>query len=109
MDKILFNHMDINNAGTYVYESSDPDVRLAYKDAECTIPFNPESLKEVFLKGCVIVDRYGMFVRPIGFTTADNGVVLMHYNEIAPGEDEGIFDQNPAFLSAIPESIADGD
>lgn len=62
MDKILFNHMDVNVAGTYVYVGDG----VAYEDSGCEKAFTTESLKNVFLKGAVIVDTDIMY-KPVGF------------------------------------------
>lgn len=74
MDKILFNHMDVNVAGTYVYANDG----IAYKDSECTEAFNTEVLKNVFLKGAVIVVSEAMY-KPIAFALNDNDVGVLTY------------------------------
>lgn len=73
MDKILFNHMDVNVAGTYVYVDSG----AAYEDSDCEKAFNTEDLKNVFLKGAVIIDSDGMY-KPVNFALND-GVGVLTY------------------------------
>lgn len=74
MDKILFDHQDVNVAGTYVYA----DDGVAYKDAECEDAFDTKSLKNVFLKGAVIVVSDAMY-KPIGFTLNADEVGVLTY------------------------------
>lgn len=74
MDKILFNHMDVNVAGTYVYVDSG----VAYQDSECENAFSTEALKNVFLKGAVIVADEAMY-KPISFTLNSDEVGVLTY------------------------------
>lgn len=73
MDKILFNHMDINVAGTYVYVENG----VAYKDSACENAFNTEALKNVFLKGAVIIDT-DVAYKPVSFALNDEVGVLTY-------------------------------
>lgn len=73
MDKILFDSVDVNVAGTYVYVSEG----IAYKDAEGKLAFTTAALKNVFLKGAVIVDG-DLIYKPISFGLADDTGVLTY-------------------------------
>lgn len=74
MNKILFNYMDINVAGTYVYVNEG----AAYEDPEFEKAFNTESLKNVFLKGAVIIDSEVAY-KPISFALNADGVGVLTY------------------------------
>lgn len=53
MNKIYEQAKDLHVVATYVYGGED---RMAYKNPECTIKYTPSELKEVFVKGAVIID-----------------------------------------------------
>lgn len=64
MDRIFEAAKDVHVKATYVYgKSSDT---AAYVDSECTVKYKTSALKEVFLKGAVIVIGSDLFA-PLNF------------------------------------------
>lgn len=54
MDKIYEQAKDLHVKATYIYGKTTNDT-AAYKDSECTEKFTTSELKEVFLKGAIIL------------------------------------------------------
>ena len=58
MNKIYEQAKDLHVVATYVYGKEDAK---AYKDAECTKQFTASELKEVFIKGALIVINEALY------------------------------------------------
>lgn len=65
MEKIFEQAKDLHVVATLVYNNGD---EFAYTDAECTKKFKVSELKEVFVKGAMIVIG-GAFYAPVSFST----------------------------------------
>ena len=69
-NKILADHDDVKSHGTIVYSTtSDPD--HVYADVGCTAPVSGETLKDIYLKGCVVATVVDgvitNYTKPTGF------------------------------------------
>lgn len=65
MEKIFEQAKDLHVVATLVYNNGD---EFAYTDAECTKKFKVSELKEVFVKGAMIVIE-GAFYVPVSFNS----------------------------------------
>lgn len=97
MDKILFDVVDVNVAGTYVYV----DNGVAYIDSEFEKPFSTKALKNVFLKGAVIVVSDDLY-KPISFALNDSDVGVVTY--VTP-DDTTVTTAVLATASAVDEEV----
>ena len=77
MVRIYNDAKDEHVRATYIYGKSTGSDTTAYMDEACTIKFNTSDLKEVFLKGAVIVIGSAMYI-PIGFVIASNAGIITY-------------------------------
>ena len=66
MEKIFEQAKDLHVVATLVYNNGD---EFAYVDASCTNKFKVSELKEVFVKGAMIVID-GTFYAPVSYSEA---------------------------------------
>lgn len=85
MVRIYNDAKDEHVRATYIYGKSTGSDTTAYMDEACTIKFNTSDLKEVFLKGSVIVIGSAMYI-PISFTIVSNAGVITYAKK---GSDAG--------------------
>lgn len=71
MEKIFEQAKDLHVVATLVYNNGD---EFAYTDAECTKKFKVSELKEVFVKGAMIVID-GAFYAPVSYSEAGIGYI----------------------------------
>lgn len=72
MTKLYEQAKDLHVVATYIYEKASEST-YAYKDAACTTKFTTSELKEVFLKGGLIVlASNGGFVKPIKYAESSS-------------------------------------
>lgn len=69
MDKIYEKAKDLHVKATYVYGKTNDTA--AYTDSECTTKFTTSELKEVFLKGAVILIG-GAYYTVLNYTVKNN-------------------------------------
>lgn len=77
MEKIYNDAKDKNVCATYVYGKSTGGDTTAYVDEACTVKFKTSELKEVFLKGAIIVIGGTMYY-PISFAIVSNAGVVTY-------------------------------
>ena len=71
MEKIFEQAKDLHVVATLVYNNGD---EFAYTDAECTKKFKVSELKEVFVKGAMIVID-NAFYAPVSYSEAGIGYI----------------------------------
>ena len=83
MDKIYNQAKDVNVRGTYVYvKTATPADTNAYADDEYTRVFSEQELKDIFLKGMVIVDE-GIFYKPASLAIAEGAATVSYAKEVS--------------------------
>ena len=83
MDKIYNQAKDVNVRGTYVYvKTATPADTNAYADDEYTRVFSEAELKDIFLKGMVIVDE-GVFYKPASLAIAEGVATVSYAKEVS--------------------------
>lgn len=70
MAKIYEDAKDLHVVATYVYKKTGQT--KAYSDADLTIQFTTSELKEVFIKGALIVLEDGALVKPIKYAVSED-------------------------------------
>ena len=79
MDMILADHDDVKTHGTILYTNAK-DLTNVYADIKCTTPVEGETLKDIFLKGCVVgIVKNGevaTFVKPTILYITETGYML---------------------------------
>lgn len=71
MTKLFEQAKDLHVVATYIYKKANE--AKAYKDAACTVQYKTSELKEVFLKGAIIVlPSDGGFVKPIQYSVSNS-------------------------------------
>ena len=70
MAKIYEDAKDLHVVATYVYKKTGET--KAYKDSALTVQYATSELKEVFIKGALIVLEDGALVKPVGYSETES-------------------------------------
>ena len=70
MAKIYEDAKDLHVVATYVYKKTGET--KAYKDDDLTIQYTTSELKEVFIKGALIVLEDDSLVKPVGYSETES-------------------------------------
>ena len=89
-NKILADHDDVYSHGTILYTDGSGNV---YADKACTVVVEGETLKDIYLKGCVVATVTdgvvsGPYTKPTSLEVVDDGVYQLGFAS-AGGSSDG--------------------